>query len=482
LAAGAHAGGRTDYTNNIEAAEGDGGEGFGGERGFVTEITPGISLHRQGGRLAVDFTYEPRFVIYPAAAELNRVDNELDGMATLEAVENFFYVESRANVSQQWVTPFGARPQSSAVSSDNRYTASSFTLTPYLRGKLFGDNDYLLRNENIWTDSSRVENSEELVELYTNRTTGRFDTPIPYFGYSLEYEGRHSEYDNAPDVDTKIGRAILHHRWDEELIVSLRTGYEKNNFGFEDETGNVLGVGLRWNPGPRTSFSGFWEDHYYGGSYDAVFSHRMSRSVYRLSASRAISTYDDVLNSSTNFTMFDFMRPEVQRANPGLNLTQINQLTRLLLALFSNQAQIVERQDAAFILEGARHFVTFRAFNMHSEAAQSAELLQTGSDVVPFSAVEAIEERGLGVTWVNKLSGSSSFSTDLTRTYSKSSGNSVGAIAGKSVEDTLVLRLTRMLSPKTHGYAGLRFTRSDADEGLSEYDEQAIFAGFHHTF
>lgn len=487
------------YTNNISA---DGSDEE--ESGFVSEISPGISLRRQGARMSVDLNYHPDFVFYPGHSDNNRIDHTLDGRGELEAVENFFYVETRANVTQQFLSPAGARPQSGAVNTDNRYTASSYSINPYIRGKLFGDNDYLLRNENIWTKTSQVSGTDDLSDIYTNRTMARFDTPITTFGLSLEYDDRHTEYDNEDDdeVDTEIVRAIVHYRYDSELTVSLRTGYEKNDLGAGEDTGGVYGVGVRWNPSPRTSLDGFWESHYYGPSYNAKFMHRQKRATYMLSVSRAVSTYDDSLNNSmglgtTWYQFFDQMamndpalrnnataRDTAVRAELASRGLTPNQQANMNSVLFTEDAQLIERLDAALILEGARNSFEFGLYLSKTKAVSGSDSTFTFIDPVTDSIVEAeaVKEAGAQVSWNHKLTPLATLMATVSRTYSTTEGATPADPDVDSTEDTFTLRLTHSLGPKTNGFAGLRFTNSDGDEGASDYDERAVFAGFDHRF
>ena len=270
------------YSTNI-GADSENEEG-----GFVTDISPGISIRGTGKRLKLNLDYSPSLLFYHSDSDRNRTDHTLSGNATLEAVENFFFIDTRASISQELLSPTGARPTSNTTDTNNRYEASSYSVTPYIRGYLFGDNQYMVRNENTWTDTGDVSSDsgvEELSGIYTNRLIARFDTPIPKYGFSLEYDRRHTEEDNAEDVDTEIGRAIFHWRVEQNLIVSARVGYEEDDFGDVQRDGDVYGVGLQWNPTPRTTVDGYWEDHYYGSSYSARVEHRRPRSAFHVLAS-----------------------------------------------------------------------------------------------------------------------------------------------------------------------------------------------------
>jgi hypothetical protein len=93
-----------------------------------------------------------------------------------------------------------------------------------------------------------------------------------------------------------------------------------------------------------------------------------------------------------------------------------------------------------------------------------------------------LKQRGASVAWALRVTPLMSATTTLTRLYSTASEpNDI-----KTTQDTLGLRLTRTLSPKTNGWTGLRFTRSSSDTDVNgvglDYNEAAIYAGIDHRF
>ena len=86
----------------------------------------------------------------------NRFVNTLSALANLEAVENFFFIDARASISQQFLSPFGPTPTDLSTATSNRTNVTTLGVSPYIRGA-FGATGmtYLVRNDSYWTTRER---------------------------------------------------------------------------------------------------------------------------------------------------------------------------------------------------------------------------------------------------------------------------------------------------------------------------------------
>jgi uncharacterized protein (PEP-CTERM system associated) len=64
---------------------------------------------------------------------------------TLEAVEDWLFVDASATISQQYISAFGAVSPSNANIDRNRTETFYYSLSPYIRGRLLSSAEYLLR-------------------------------------------------------------------------------------------------------------------------------------------------------------------------------------------------------------------------------------------------------------------------------------------------------------------------------------------------
>ncbi len=124
-------------------------------------------------------------------------------LGTVEGIERFFFVEGAINVSQQFFTPFGAQPQGLANATQNRYTAASYRVTPYIQGITPGNIRYEVRNSNTWTNLSGAPISTE--NSYVNEWLGNVSSPVAPYGWAVDYERTDVKFTDQRPTITRAG-------------------------------------------------------------------------------------------------------------------------------------------------------------------------------------------------------------------------------------------------------------------------------------
>jgi uncharacterized protein (PEP-CTERM system associated) len=150
---------------------------------LVTEVIPAISIIGEGGRFRLNLNYSFDALLYARTGSANNENrSNLDAFGTLEAVENWLFIDARGVVSQQSISAFGTPATSAASATANRTQTSTYELSPYLRGR-FGDlANYDLRYSAIYNTSQ--------AELYDASTTST-GRPTSAAGASIEgWNGR----------------------------------------------------------------------------------------------------------------------------------------------------------------------------------------------------------------------------------------------------------------------------------------------------
>src|SRR5581483_9033998 len=117
----------------------------------ITQVTPGISITGRGKRLSANLNYTGDLISYARDRENDRLANTLSAFGTLEAIERFFFIDAQANVGQNYISPFAARPSDNTTITNNRVETRTSSLSPYVRSQLPGGYTYELRNRNTWT-------------------------------------------------------------------------------------------------------------------------------------------------------------------------------------------------------------------------------------------------------------------------------------------------------------------------------------------
>jgi hypothetical protein len=124
------------YTDNLSLVAN-------GDAAFVTEITPSISLSRQGARGKASLKYALSEVLYDHDLGRSRLDNNLDASLNVEPVRGVLKLDGNARVAQQYASQFGATSGGTYNNTSNRVETRSVSLTPSLHNT-FLDNSVLL--------------------------------------------------------------------------------------------------------------------------------------------------------------------------------------------------------------------------------------------------------------------------------------------------------------------------------------------------
>lgn len=97
---------------------------------FVTTLSPGISASIQGTRVQLLTSYTANYLIF---ADLGTDDlrHNLTSSATVEAVENFFFIETQASINQQFLDRERGFSGSEANITDNRGTTRTVSASPF---------------------------------------------------------------------------------------------------------------------------------------------------------------------------------------------------------------------------------------------------------------------------------------------------------------------------------------------------------------
>lgn len=473
---------RGTYTDNVSLAAAP-------ERGeLVTQVSPGISISGRGARFSGNLSYTANALFYARNNENDRLVNTLSASGNLEAVESFFFIDAQGNVTQNFISPFAARPADIATVTDNRVETRTFSLSPYVRGQLFGGYAYELRNRNTWTtaDSALVS------KIHTRQWSGSLASPISLFGWGVDGSSSDISYDDEltqrPDQETSIVRARLFFQPDASLRLSATRGHEENNYNSlaEKRSYSTYGYGLRWQPTPRTTAEFDWEHRFFGSSRLASFSHRTRLTAWTASYSRSASNFQqELLRLPPGNTVALLDQIFLARfPDPVQRQAAVEQFLRSTgtplflanpLAFFTQQILLEERVQGSMALLGVRNSITFTAFGSRSTAltdpvaAVPAELL--------LAAGSRIKQHGFGASASHQLTPFTGVGASANRTFS------IGEDPPRpeARNDTYTLSLNHTVSPKTSTFGGATYTKFESAGSPSAY-ARSVFAGLEHRF
>ena len=452
---------------------------------LITNISPGIGITGTGDRVKLRFNYQMHNLYYAKDSSRNNIQNSLNALGTLEALENWFFVEGSASIYQQNLSAFRGSTYSNVDTnnSNNTTETSTYRISPYFRGTFGLSTDYLLRyNLSKTTADESSAYGTESREIIA-RLNGI--TRLSQFSWALDASKQESTFDKGRDSDADLVRGTLTYHYSPQFRALLIAGRESNNYSSLDkESHTITGAGFEWAPTERTFLSATREDRFFGDSNNITFTHRTAGTVWRYRETKDASTSTDQASGvvGTYYSLFDSMyssaipdaAARAAYVNALLLSNGISPTAQLQGGFLTTGVTLQHRRELSFALVGVRNTVTFAA--TRSESEDFSEGLGSGWFAgTDFANVNKIKQTGASVNWSHKLSGLSSLTGSISRLESQGRGG-----ASLDTDETLFsVNFVTQLGPKTHAGFGAR--RSEVD-GSTNYTENALTGTISHRF
>ena len=446
--------------------------------GFRLDVSPWFSLASRGGRLSLSGTGALGMSIDMRSGSNDTVSFRPSGslLGSLEAIDNFFFIDARASVYSTLDNPFQATTD--PFSPANTSTSYQLGLTPYIRGTLFSQFDYEVRSDNSWTDSPNWQG-----QYSATHSVSLSRAPQPLGGaFSLVRQVLDSQIEGQGRLITDTARVSLRYALTSNFAVGARVGAERYNYTLRaDEWQRFYGAEASWRPNERTTLEGFWEDRVFGNSWQASFSYRRPRMAFNIVSSRLLS------NTPQQFATFPGLSslvslldaafttriPDpVERQRAIVNFLSQTQLPAELLTptfIYSQNFTIQEINSASVVLYGTRNSLGFTVFATTTE--DSPGILQD----VPLAS--KTRERGTQLSFNHQLTPL----TGLTATGSWRQTDDLLATSRQTTQTEFWLQLSRRLAPRTDGSVGARYQWVDSTV-TNDATEVAVFFTLNHRF
>ena len=445
---------------------------------FVTSVSPGLRFTAEGDRLKANVDYSLTRLLHARERSLDRNQNALRALGSLEVADNFAFVDFTGNISQQTVSAFGTRSGSDVTDNQNRTEAALYRVSPYVRGR-FGDwSQYEMRYGRTAsrTKSNLVNADYDLDDLSLRLASTNQQRVI---GWSLDASHQQQDYASGRSYESDRVRAFLTHPFSPQLSVSVIPGWESNNYASQEkESHATFGGQVQWALSERTRFSALLEKRFFGRAYNVNFEHRTPRSAWRFSDSRDASSTPSQAGSFSVGTLYDLyffqftsIEPDparrAQLVNSFLLANGLDGNTSVDLGFLSSSVTLTRRQDASFTLIGLRDTLSFSVSQSETSRLQQVTA-DTGEDL---GNSNYVRQHGLSIVYSRRLTPQSSLS--VLGSMSRAAGQQSGAQS--SDLRSLNFSLSTKLGPHTTGTLGLRRTLSSGS--LSSYSETALRGG-----
>ena len=255
-----------DYVDNIQLAP-PGEE----ESQYVTQVTPYISIRGEGARARLNLDYQMQYLKYQSSEFDNQIFNRLFTDASLEFIEEIFFLDLSAANFQTAITDIASIPQDNIAISDNRTNVTTTKISPYINTRILSRANLLLRYslvnttyDELTTIQPDTENKNYLAELSSN---AKSDQSAP-LDWRLEYSRNELNTNLVETNYYEKSSFTLFYNISSQLIPNTTIGNETNkivNSSFE-EGGSYWTLGLLWRPTSRTTITGEYGKRFYGTS------------------------------------------------------------------------------------------------------------------------------------------------------------------------------------------------------------------------
>jgi uncharacterized protein (PEP-CTERM system associated) len=467
---------------------------------LVSQLTPALGISGKSAHASLYGSIALPILLYvKTGAENNRVEPQVNLTGNAELVERFLFIDGSIYVTQQFFSPFGARPDNLGNSTDNRYTSQVYRISPYIKGEASDKINYELRVDNIWNLVNNAPTSFDGVPVntsnsYTNQVIGKIARdPLP-FGWQVDYNRSDVRFTDQSDSQlSELGRLRLQYQPDPVLQVSASAGYEHNDFPFTTFDGAIYGAGYKWRPSAVLSSEGFLEHRYFGSSYGFNLDYRTPLSVWSVNASRGTTSYPQQLATLPAGDVTTLLNAlfSSRVVDPAQRQQLVDQVIRDRglpgtlsgpVTLYTQQVTLQEAATVTFGLLGARNSIFFSGSYLKSEPIAGS------GDPLPPALAGANDntQYGANIAWNHQLTQLVSVGANLS--WSRTVPNAPILLPGE-VENLGTTNLTALrvffsapVSPNTTLYGGVRYQVQTSNLLLNEYNETAAFAGFRYAF
>ena len=450
------------------------------EGDLILSILPAINFSREGARLSINGSASLNLIGYVDGVQPSRTFPQANILATLEAVERFFFIEAALLANQEVLNPF--LPQSDTDSTFNKYTYAQGRISPYFQGDFATNWRYLVRSDNSYTYTTQTEAALEN-SYYGRHVAEVVRAPTP-LGGSLRVQSDMTRYTDERQGTQELNTAlaIVNYAFTPQFTAGVRGGYERTDYTIDETSGPIYGVEVDWRPGPDTRLVGFWEDRFFGSSYQFDFSNRRRRLATNLSFSRLFTVYPQLLfalpttgnvASSLNAILTARFPDPVERARQVQDLIARQGLPSSLpsgVNIYSQTPNVVTSSSGSLALIGVRNTLALTLYYVKTITLPDAAIPPT------FIDFNNNIQKGVSLSLSHQVSPVTSLNATASWFQTRGVAPAIGTVTDQNI---LQIQANRQLTPRSSAFVGARYQNQDSTTPnvIGNSSEAAIFVG-----
>lgn len=460
---------RLTYTDNVDA------DAANQEGDWIAEVTPGLSIRRDGSRLSGVLNAQLRNLVYARDSGRNESFVSLGGKGVFEAVQETLFIDMDARISRDNRSAFSGRGPGAVIDADENNETRNFAIGPRLQLKPFGSATGLLAYKHSWLNGGGNIDSRQVGRL-TAQLTDFEASSILGWGLDLQREQSRYEEDGDRDVDRSTLRGMLYFNVSPRFRPVIGAGRERNDFGSgTTQDGTIKSAGFEWMPSPATSVNVLVEDRFFGTGYKAELNRRRPRSNWSISALRDVnSPLDEVPGAQDELLYRQYYDSLGSIADPVARDAEARRLAEQQrengsFRFQSNNYFVSQTLRGNVSVVGKRSVLTLTLQQTRRTRLGEANLQDSGDD---FARFDSVKDRSASLSLAHKLSPQSSGNMTLTRSRAQGSG----ADSGETDRTSVTLGVSTRINERATGGVQYRYERSDGTDAASDFTENSVTA------
>ena len=437
---------------------------------LLLALTAGIRMTGQGSRIKAYLDYGLTGQVYTDRSRKNSFQNSLNTFGSVEAVDDFAFLDFNGSVTRQTISAFGVQTDASPISNANQTEVATLRLSPYVRGKLAGSANYEARLSWTGTDTGTAAASDARVADALVKLDGKI--PSSPLAWSAEASRQAVKFTTGRATEADRLTGTLNYPVSHQFVVSLTGGRDSNNYtNAGKQSHSVVGAGFNWTPAPTTTVAANASKQSYGQAHSLSFEHRTPLTIWRVSDSKGVSTTPGQLASPGRGPLYDqyFALLAPREPDPikrailvDTYLQTVRDQSGLPPAAYLTSAVLLQsRQDVSFVLLGVRDTITLLASRSNSRRLDTL----TGA-VDDFLNSTVIVQHGFSVGYAHRLTPQSAF--NAIASAQRTTGSSAQPDSNLR---TVSLSLTTQLGSQSTASFGARRSVFDSS---TPYTESAL--------